>query len=113
MISIEALMNHAYLAACDSLDETVQEIFIESREEYCPVDKGAMKASAKNELVTNSNDEHIREISYNTNYAIYPHERLNLHHNHGSAKFLEIPVTQNKDKLIKNIVSAAGDALGR
>lgn len=112
MISVEALFNGAYKAACDSLDETVENIFTESREEYCPVDKGNMKASAKNELVTNSNDEHIREISYNTDYAIYPHERLELHHNHGSAKFLEIPAEQNKDKLVENMVSAVRDAFG-
>lgn len=110
--SLEVLMNEAYEAACKALDESVQEIFTESTEEYCPTDTGAMKASAKNELVADSDTEHTRELSYNTNYAIYPHERLNLHHNHGSAKFLEIPVEQNKDKLIKNMTSAMRDSLG-
>ena len=110
-VSIEALMNHAYQAACKALDDSVQEIFEESTETHCPVDKGVMKASAKNELISESNNEHTRELSYNTNYAIYVHERLNLYHSHGSAKFLEIPIDQNKDKIIENIKSAAGDSL--
>ncbi len=112
MDSIEAMFSNAYKAACEALDESVEEIFEESREEYCPVDKGVMKASAKNELVENSNTEHTRELSYNTPYAIFVHERLNLHHNHGSAKFLEIPCEQNEEKLFDKLISAFGDALG-
>ena len=110
--SLEVLMNEAYEAACKALDESVQEIFTESTNEYCPTDTGAMKASAKNELVTDSKTEHVREISYNKKYAIYVHERVVLYHKHGSAKFLAIPIDQNKDVLVKNMVSAARDALG-
>ncbi|MFA6727353.1 MAG: hypothetical protein WCS17_03930 [Prevotella sp.] len=112
MDSIESMFNIAYQAACDALDETVEKIFEESRDDYCPVDKGVLKASAKNELIENSTTSHTRELSYNTNYAIYPHERLNLHHIHGSAKFLEIPCEQNEDKLYETLKSAFGDALG-
>jgi hypothetical protein len=72
-----------------------------------------MKASAKNELIVDTEEEHAREISYNTKYAIYVHEIIRYHHGNKSAKFLEIPINYNHTKLITNAKKAFGDALGR
>jgi len=110
-VSIEALMNHAYQAACKALDESVKDIFTESTEHYCPVDTGNLKSSAKNELITDTNTEHVREISYNTPYCVYVHEIIRYHHGNKSAKYLEIPVEYSRVNILTNIRTAAGDSL--
>jgi epoxyqueuosine reductase QueG len=63
--------------------------------ELTPKDRGILRASAEVSV-----DPAALEaaISYNTPYAVYVHERLELHHKVGEAKFLE-----------KAIAAKAGD----
>ncbi len=111
MISIASILNSAYDAACDALDETVEEIATVSRENFTPEDTGELKSSQKNELVQHSNKAHTREISYgksgpSSKYAVTVHEDLSKYHPHGSAKYLEKPVELYQSKLSENIKSA-------
>ncbi|MEU1883429.1 HK97 gp10 family phage protein [Streptosporangium sp. NPDC020072] len=55
-------------------------------QQLTPKDKGVLRASAE---VVIDRDEAVAAISYNTEYAVYQHERLDLHHPVGEAKFLE------------------------
>lgn len=109
---IENAMNRVWGAACKGVDDAVQQIYTISKEERCPVDKGKLKASAKNELVENSNEKHTRQISYHAinddgqEYSVIVHERLDLHHPHGSAKYLEGPVDENRDKVSEMVQTA-------
>lgn len=42
-------------------------------------------------------------MGYRADYAIYPHERLELHHPVGKAKFLEDPMNRNAPKLLAEV----------
>ena len=80
-------------AAQEATEETANEIFQVSTQNYCPVDTGLLKSSAKNEVVDNSANKYSHRISYNTHYAIYVHEIPIAHYNPPSAqwKYLETP----------------------
>ena len=54
---------------------------------------------AKIEKETDTAQEYALEASYNTTYAIYVHEILTNHHDHGQAKFLEVPFQLQQSKL--------------
>jgi hypothetical protein len=86
-------------ASKKALDEWMAETLLISKENFCPVDKGDLKASAKIEKETDTAQEYALEASYNTTYAIYVHEILTNHHDHGQAKFLEVPFNLQQSKL--------------
>ena len=92
-----------------AVEEVTDEIFIVSTENFCPVDKGNLKKSAKKEKRKTST-EHIVIISYNTPYCWYVHE-LPYRHVHGQRKYLEVPVRMYKNKLVDSIKSAYMEAL--
>lgn len=60
--------------------------------ELTPVETGVLAGSAE---VNVENDR--ASITYPGPYARYQHERLDLHHEHGQAKFLEQPLATEKD----------------
>lgn len=78
--------------------EVAEECMEVSKENYCPVDTGALKESAEIEEVTNSSTQYELELSYNTPYAIYVHEISYYHHPHGQWKYLEVPVNLYRPK---------------
>ena len=61
----------------------------------CPVDTGRLRASATVTPVKKENEKYFVEVGYGTDYAIYVHERTELHHNIGKAKYLEDPLKRN------------------
>jgi hypothetical protein len=83
------------------LNEHVNKVFLISTENYCPVDKGPLKASAKKTAIVNG-----WRISYNTPYAIFVHERPGPRHfNPPSAcwKYLERAVNETQNELYQNM----------
>lgn len=54
-----------------------------------PIEEGTLLRSQK---VTVDAENLVAALSYNTPYARYQHEKLELRHEHGNAKFLEIPL---------------------
>lgn len=46
-------------------------------------------------------------------YAIYVHERLDLHHPQGKAKFLEDPVNRRRGSLEQNVAARIAPLIGR
>lgn len=56
-----------------------------------PVDTGRLRASANTSQPKNESDGPEVRVSYGTDYALTVHERLNVHHVTGQAKYLEQP----------------------
>lgn len=99
-------------AAKNALDEHVEKVYLISTENYCPVGKGNLKASAKNELVADTPTERTRRISFGGDtapYAFWVHERLDLNHTNppaACAKFLERAVIETQNDLVSEIEQA-------
>jgi len=72
-----------------------------------PVDTHDLQRSAQVEMV----DKNTVEVSYNKEYALTQHERLDFKHTQGKAKYLEDPLTQNKQKYIEHIKSGGKSGL--
>ena len=68
-------------------------------QEMTPVATGTLAASANRKEVVVSKREVSCEIGFNTNYAVYVHEDLTVHHESpGRAKFLEIAMRENAER---------------
>lgn len=78
----------------------------ESQKE-CPVDTHDLQRSAQVEMV----DKNTVEVSYNKEYALKQHEELGYRHTQGKAKYLEDPLTRNKQKYINHIKSGGESGL--
>jgi hypothetical protein len=64
--------------------------------ELTPKDRGHLRASAE---VTVDPATLEAAISYNTPYAVYVHERLELNHKVGEAKFLEKAIAAKAEEM--------------
>lgn len=62
-----------------------------------PIETGRLVGSAS---VNVDAENDTASISYEGPYARYQHERLDLRHEHGQAKYLEQPMTTEKDKAL-------------
>jgi hypothetical protein len=100
-------------AAKAGLDKSSNEVLTISRDRYCPVDTGKLKASAKDEVIENTEDTYTREISYSTDYVFYVHEIPYQHLNPPTAtwKFLETPFERHEQKFSESIENAVRDVL--
>ena len=77
------------------------EAILEASQPLVPVETGALRASGQVDDVTISGQEVSTAVRYGgpgegfervpSTYAIYVHERQNVHHPVGMAKFLQIP----------------------
>jgi hypothetical protein len=85
--------------AAQALRHEAQEAFAKSQD-LVPVDTGALKKSGRiipETGVSTSGNEVYVTLSYGStaaDYAVYVHENLESAHPHGTAKYLEIPLTQ-------------------
>ena len=89
------------------LYEEAQEIMSESKKQ-CPVDTGALRASGYVNEPEETKEGIYVQMGYggpSAPYAIYVHERLDLHHRVGKAKFLEDPVKDRAPQLPRRIAS--------
>jgi hypothetical protein len=78
-----------------------------------PVDTGYLRSSAK----TRMENDYTVLVSYDAAYAIFVHERTNLRHKVGEAKFLQNAIDKNKSqirKIIENtIINGKRRVLGK
>ena len=84
--------------------DCLQHLSTESAEQV-PVDTHNLQRSRQVEMIS----EYSGEVSYNTPYALEQHENLFYRHTQGKAKYLEDPLTANKEKYVKHI-KTAGEA---
>jgi hypothetical protein len=75
--------------------------------EQAPVKTGNLRGSASLEINKAPGVLKAR-LGYGAEYAIYVHERLEVAHPVGKAKFLEDPVNERRDRLIQNIINRVG-----
>ena len=68
-----------------------------------PLETGALRASCR---ISGEGTRAV--VSYNTDYALEQHERLDYHHKTGKAKYLEDPLNENRDRYIQAIAQAVG-----
>jgi hypothetical protein len=74
--------------------------------ELTPVETGRLVGSASVHV-----EGDTATVTYDGPYARYQHERLDLHHEHGQAKFLEQPMLTDRDKVLAIIAKRIKDAL--
>lgn len=70
-----------------------------------PVDTGNLKGGAYTGIIRR--DPHEVEIGYQAFYAVYVHERLELAHTVGEAKFLEKALTESERDVLDQIAKEA------
>lgn len=73
-----------------------------------PVDTGRLKKSARIGQ-RNSGFETIVHVSFNTHYAVYVHERVDILHRNGQAKFLEDVLRHQKLEIAGVILQSLRD----
>lgn len=96
-------------AAGRALYAGANRIFRQSQSEV-PVQYGILRGSGR---VTMEGETSV-SISYGgaaSDYAIYVHERMDVHHPHGKAKFLEDPMTQLGPAEMRKVAQAVGKAM--
>lgn len=78
----------------DALHDSLQELMEEIKQEYVPVDTGALRDSGfVSDPIVNGNEISI-SMGFTEEYALVQHERLDYYHSHGQAKYLEVPLEQ-------------------
>jgi len=75
-------------------------------QELVPVDTGHLKGSAYIEPTDLPNGP-VVEVGYGAEYATHVHERLELHHPQGQAKYLETAIKESVDDILKIIAAGA------
>jgi len=84
-------------AAVRAVDEFGEHVIGDSQQ-LAPVDTGALQASATT-LPAELDGTIVRKtLGHNTEYAAAVHERIDVHHELGQAKFLETAIRTNADK---------------
>lgn len=73
-----------------------------------PIEEGTLVRSQRIDVDAGQGQA---SISYNTPYARYQHERLDLRHEHGQPKFLEQPLATEAGTVMKLIAQSIRDAL--
>jgi len=87
------------------------EMVLAKSQEQCPVETDAMRSSA---TVKPLNGGKTQELSYGGASAAYvhrQHEDLTYNHPVGNAKFLENPLRENADKVLKYLNDATARGL--
>ena len=51
-------------------------------------------------------------LSYNTIYASLQHERMDWHHTHGNAKYLERPMTEMRTEIVETVAKRIREVTG-
>ena len=75
--------------------------------ELTPVDTGNLRAGSYTQPVESSGNPGV-EIGYTAGYAVFVHERTELHHEPPTqAKFLETALKQNEKRILEIIRRAA------
>ncbi|SOD72722.1 bacteriophage HK97-gp10 putative tail-component [Jatrophihabitans sp. GAS493] len=104
-LNFAALKGRVDAALPEALDRAGERIRAVAAERT-PVDTGHLVGSAE---VTVSTDEVA--ITYPGPYARYQHERLDLHHETGQAKFLESAINDEGPAALDDIAGTVRDAL--
>jgi hypothetical protein len=93
----------------EALDQGMEHIRAEAVA-LTPVETGRLAGSATVHLDVTTADPQA-SITYDGPYARYQHERLDLRHEHGQAKYLEQPLVTEADKALGIIADRISETL--
>lgn len=100
MLKLAAL---APSSAAIALNEVAEETMTDSKE-HTPVEFGVLKGSGH--VFQHATPARMEaKLAYGTEYAIYVHERTELRHEVGEAKFLENALNRTSSTIAKRITS--------
>jgi hypothetical protein len=108
---LEQARDIARRAAVKAVSDFGQHV-IGDAQELAPVDTGALKASGTAQPATVSGDLVTVDMGFNTDYAAAVHERLEVNHDQGEAKFLEKAMEANTPKFTPFVSARVKEALG-
>lgn len=80
-------------------------------QKLAPIKSGDLKGSATGEKAQIRGNNITKTIGFSVHYAAAVHERLDLHHDQGQAKFLETALRQNQVRFSQYVVAAMKKAL--
>lgn len=86
--------------------QTAALVVLGTSKELTPVDTGNLRAGTYTKLIGGLNNPGA-EIGYTAAYAVFVHERTELHHPVGQAKFLETALKQNAKRVLEIIRKTA------
>lgn len=110
------LKGHAAIlkAVAGAVMGEAEAIMAHSKEHYCPVDTGVLRASGI-VLPPEIRGSHVDvKLGYGGNassYALEVHERLGVHHPVGQAKYLEVPFLHAATGMIGRVAAGAQSRL--
>jgi len=78
-----------------------------------PVDTGRMRATHYVTPPEMTRDGPVVEVGCGTDYAIYVHEREEIHHDVGGSKFYEIPLNEIREGYAERIKDRASENLAK
>jgi hypothetical protein len=110
------------LAIRDAMQKALEQIILEVYKEsqiLVPVKTGALKASGRITKATEAFENGIYDVNVeygndtDVDYAVYVHEDLTKFHQAPTqAKFLEIPLARNRERIVELLKSNIGKAWG-
>lgn len=113
---LRALPERALRAAGAELYQRAEAIMADAKENYVPVDLGALRDSGHVEPPVFADDGVRVTLGFGgaaQDYALIQHEDMSLHHpNGGGPKFLERPLLQHGETLVQDMADGIRSALG-
>lgn len=94
--------------------QSAEQVMTLSKEQYVPVDTGALRASGHVVPPKTDREKVTVELAFGgpaADYAVWVHENLDAHHNVGQAKYLEIPLRESLDKIQRDLDDATARAI--
>jgi len=78
-----------------------------------PVDTGRLRSTHYVSPPTGDKDDPVCTLGYGTNYGVYVHERPELKHTSGKAKFLEDPINSARSGYVERVAARAHENFER
>ena len=105
-IDLEGLLGKLAAECADALHLATEHVLSEANKQV-PHDEGTLERSGRA-----SNDGKRGAVSYDTPYAVTQHERMDLHHDgKGQAKWLELTMAQERDRVAQIIATKLREGL--
>jgi len=95
------------------LYQIAEEVMASSKEDFVPVDTGALRSTGQVAVKENTPTNFKVDLTYggpSVSYAIIVHENLNAHHPVGQAKYLSKPLAKAISNIPRRIVAAVNRA---
>lgn len=89
----------------DALQRAAADL-LQRANESVPMETGALRASGQVRTFRGG-----AEVVYTAPYAMVVHQRLDVHHAHGRAKWLELATIDAKPGILRAVAEAVGKAL--